>query len=64
MAKQQTFADKAAKAAAQPGKKCPKCGTIKLPILYVASEPSKHGSIRFSHRRVQVCKCNEKEIYA
>ncbi len=64
MAKQQTFADKAAKAAAQPGKKCPKCGTIRQPILFVSSEPSKHGSIRFSHRRVQVCKCNEKEVYA
>ncbi|MBI1805754.1 MAG: hypothetical protein HYR76_01730 [Ignavibacteria bacterium] len=64
MAKQQTFADKASKAAAQPGKKCPKCGTIRQPILFVASEPSKHGSVRFSHRRVQVCKCNEKEIYA
>ena len=64
MAKQQSFADKAAKAAAQPGKKCPKCGVIKQPILYVGSEPSKHGSVRFSHRRIQVCKCNEKEFYA
>ena len=64
MAKQQSFADKAAKAAAQPGKKCPKCGVIKQPVLYVSSEPSKHGSIRFGHRRVQVCKCNEKEIYS
>jgi len=64
MAKQQTFADKAAKAAMQHGKKCQTCGTIKQPVLYVLSEPSKHGSIRFSHRRVQVCKCNEKEIYS
>lgn len=64
MAKQQSFADKAAKASMQFGKKCPACGTIKQPVLYVNSEPSKHGSIRFSHRRVQVCKCNEKEIYA
>jgi len=64
MAKQQTFADKATKAAAQPGKKCPKCGSIRQPILFVSSEPSKHGSIRFNHRRVQVCKCNEKELYA
>ena len=64
MAKQQTFADKAMKAAIQHGKKCPKCGAIKQPILYVVSEPSKHGSIRFSHRRVQICKCNEKEVYA
>jgi uncharacterized OB-fold protein len=64
MAKQQSFADKVAKQAAQPGKKCPKCGAIRMPILYVKSEPSKHGSVRFSHRRVQVCKCNEKELYA
>jgi len=64
MAKQQSFADKAAKAAAIPGKKCLKCGSIKQSILYVSSEPSKNGSVRFNHRRVQVCKCNEKEIYA
>ena len=64
MAKQQSFADKASKAAAQPGKKCPKCGAIKQPILHVNSEPSKAGSIRFGHRRVQVCKCNEKEVFA
>jgi len=64
MAKQQSFADKASKAAAQPGKKCARCGAIKQPVLYVSSEPSKKGSVRFSHRHVQVCKCNEKEIYA
>ena len=64
MAKQQTFADKAAKAAAQPGKKCARCGAIKQPVLVVSSEPSRHGSIRFNHRRVQVCKCNEKEVYS
>jgi len=64
MAKQQTFQDKVTKAAAQAGKKCPKCGAIRLPILYVKSEPSKHGSVRFSNRRIQVCKCNEKEVYA
>ncbi|HUL45293.1 MAG TPA: hypothetical protein VLY03_13145 [Bacteroidota bacterium] len=64
MAKQQTFADKATKAAAQRGKKCPRCGAIKQPVLTVLAEPSRKGSIRFSHRRVQVCKCNEKEVYA
>jgi hypothetical protein len=63
MAKQQTFADKATKAATQ-GKKCPKCGTIRQPILFVMSEPSKHGSVRFSHKRLNVCQCNEKEVYA
>jgi hypothetical protein len=64
MAKQQSFADKASKAASQPGKKCVRCGAIKQPVLYVSSEPSKKGSVRFSHRHVQVCKCNEKELYA
>jgi len=64
MAKTQTFAAKAAKAAAQPGKKCPKCGSIKQSVLHVNSEPSKHGSIRFGHRRIQLCKCNEKEIFS
>ncbi len=64
MAKQQSFADKASKAASQPGKKCQRCGAIKQPILVVSSEPSKHGSVRFNHRRVQLCKCNEKEVYS
>jgi uncharacterized OB-fold protein len=63
MAKQQTFADKATKANLQ-GKKCPKCGQIKQSLLSVASEPSKNGSVRFSHRRLSVCACNEKEVYA
>jgi hypothetical protein len=35
MAKQQSFADKVAKAGLQPGKKCPKCGALKQPVLYV-----------------------------
>ena len=63
MGKGKTFADKVAKANVQHGKKCPKCGDILQPLLFVKSEPSKHKSIRFSHRRVQVCKCKEKEIY-
>jgi hypothetical protein len=65
MAKVQTFADKASKAAAQKGAKCPVCGTVFQPILYVTSERSKTGSDwKFNERRVQVCKCNEKQIYA
>jgi uncharacterized OB-fold protein len=65
MAKQQTFADKAAKAAQMKGAKCPVCGTIFLPLLVVSSEPSKtSGSVKFNERRVNVCKCNEKAIYA
>jgi hypothetical protein len=65
MAKQQTFADKATKAAAQKGAKCPVCGTIFQPILFVTSERSKTGANwKFNERRVQVCKCNEKQIFA
>jgi hypothetical protein len=65
MAKQQTFQDKAAKAAAMKGSKCPVCGTIFQPILMVTSERSKVSqSWKFNERRVQVCKCNEKQVYA
>lgn len=65
MAKQQTFADKAAKAAAIKGSKCPACGSIFQPILMVTSEhSSESASWKFNERRVQVCKCNEKEVYA
>ncbi len=63
MAKQQSFAEKAAKGQKEKGVKCPKCHATKLPILYIASEPSIRGAIKFNQRRVQVCKCNEKQIY-
>lgn len=63
MAKQQSFADKAAKMAKDKGTKCPKCGSTRQPVLYVASEPSRRGAVKFNSRRVQICKCNEKEIY-
>jgi uncharacterized OB-fold protein len=65
MAKQQSFADKASKAALMKGSKCPVCGTVFQPILMVTSERSKVGkSWKFNERRVQVCKCNEKQVYA
>jgi len=65
MAKQQSFADKAAKAAMMKGSKCPKCGEVFQPILMVSSERSPaRAAWKFSERRVQVCKCNEKQIYA
>lgn len=65
MAKQQSFADKATKAAQQKGAKCPVCGTIFTPTLLVTSEQSKATMHwKFNERRVQVCKCNEKEVYA
>ncbi len=65
MAKQQSFADKAIKAASMKGTKCPVCGTVYQPILLVSSERSTVGSSwKFNERRVQVCKCNEKQVYA
>lgn len=65
MAKQQSFADKAAKAAQMKGAKCPVCGAIFQPILMVSSERSRtSASWKFNERRVQVCKCNEKQVYA
>ena len=64
MAKQQDFAEKAKKAIQEKGVKCPKCGTIKVPMLYVQSVRSLHNSYRFNRTRVQLCKCNEKELYA
>jgi len=64
MAKVQDFAEKAKKATQEKGIKCLKCGTIKVPTLYVQSIRSSHNSYRFNRQRVQVCKCNEKELYA
>ncbi len=65
MAKQQSFADKATKAATMKGAKCPVCGAIYQPVLMVSSERSEVSkSWKFNERRVQVCKCNEKEVYA
>ena len=65
MAKQQSFADKATKHAAMKGTKCPVCGTIYQPILMVSSERSGASTAwKFNERRVQVCKCNEKQVYS
>jgi uncharacterized C2H2 Zn-finger protein len=64
MAKQQDFAEKAKKATQEKGSKCPKCGTVRVPTLYVQSIRSAHGSYRFNRTRIQICKCNEKQVYA
>ncbi len=63
MAKQTDFAQKAKKSAEPRGVKCPKCGGIKTPTLYVNAVRTGSGSYRFNRQRVQVCKCNEKEIF-
>jgi len=64
MAKTQDFAEKVKKGLTERGTKCPKCGTVRVPMLFVQSVRSSHHSYRFNRLRVQVCKCNEKEIYA
>lgn len=64
MAKQTDFAEKAKKASQEKGVKCPKCGTIKVPTLFVQSIRSAHGSYRFNQSSVQICKCNEKQVLA
>ncbi|MGA9116472.1 MAG: hypothetical protein WB626_06835 [Bacteroidota bacterium] len=65
MAKQQSFADKAMKGAAAKGAKCPTCGTVFQPVLMVASEYAPGSrSWKFNERRIQICKCNEKQVYA
>lgn len=63
MAKQTDFAEKAKKASEPRGVKCPKCGSVKTPTLYVNALRTASGSYRFNRQRVQVCKCNEKEIF-
>ncbi len=64
MAKQQSFADKVTKAGAMKGAKCQVCGSIYQPLLVVTSERSvAKKSWKFNERRVQVCKCNEKQVY-
>jgi uncharacterized C2H2 Zn-finger protein len=62
MAKQTDFAEKVKKAGQEKGVKCPKCGTVRTPTLYVQSVRSAHGSYRFNRQHIQLCKCNEKEI--
>jgi len=62
MAKKTDFAEKVKKAGQEKGIKCPKCGTVKTPTLYVQSVRSAHGSYRFNQQRIQLCKCNEKQI--
>ena len=64
MAKQQDFAEKAKKGMQENGTKCPKCGSVKTPTMYVQSVRTPDGTYRFNRSHVQVCKCNEKMVFA
>ncbi len=63
MAKSTDFASKVKKKEGIKGVKCPKCGMARTPTLHVHAVKTPQGSFRFNKQRVNVCKCNEKEIY-
>jgi len=66
MAKDRSFAAKVAKGAKDhlKARQCPKCGEVMSVVKVVASEPKESkGSWRFREKFVNVCKCNEKEVY-
>ena len=59
--KQRTFADKVAKQ--KTVVICPKCNGQVQTIFLVRSVKSDSGSWKFRQRHVNVCKCNQKEVY-
>jgi len=59
--KQRTFADKVKKE--KQVVYCTKCGGAKQSILYVESIKNETGTWKFRGRHVNVCKCNQAEIY-
>lgn len=63
MAKDKSFAAKMSKDT-QETATCATCGEIRSSVLVVASEKKDNSdSWKFREKIVQVCKCNEKEIY-
>ena len=63
MAKKQSFADKVAHAQAKGQNTCPVCGSALQTVKWVSSEVSNRKAHRFTKKMVNVCKCNNKEIY-
>jgi len=64
MAKDKSFAAKMGKSAKDLGE-CPQCGEVRNSVLVVASEKKENTeSWKFKEKMVQVCKCNENEVYA
>jgi len=61
--KQRTFADKVQ--AKTHVVTCAKCNTPIQPVFLVRTVKSEQsGAWKFKQRRVQVCKCNQKEVYS
>lgn len=65
MAKIASFQAKVAKSSvARSGKICPKCGQAVTPVKFIVSELSPlKNSWKFNQRFVDVCKCNENDVY-
>ncbi|MBC8182967.1 hypothetical protein H8E88_17825 [candidate division KSB1 bacterium] len=64
MGKNKSFAAKMGKSAKDDGA-CPQCGEVRNSVLVVASEKKESTeSWKFKEKIVQVCKCNENEVYA
>ena len=64
MAKDKSFAAKMAKGTKHEVG-CPVCGEHKNAVLLVGTEKNElKGSWKFKEKIVQVCKCNEAEVYS
>ena len=63
MAKQQSFADKAAKANMKRFPDCPVCKAPLLPVFFVQTQQQANGARKFRQKHIRVCKCNEKVVY-
>ncbi len=63
MAKAQSFADKLKKKTGAHKLVCPECNGEIQRVKSVKSVPSS-GGWKFNQRMIDVCKCNEKEVYA
>ncbi len=66
MAKATSFQAKIAKGSSQrSAKMCPKCGEALQAVKFVTSERSEvKSSWKFNQRFIEVCKCNEQEVYS
>ena len=64
MGKDRSFAAKVAKGAATSNQ-CPTCGQVINIVKVINSEKKAEKDIwRFKEKFVQVCNCNEKEVYS
>lgn len=65
MAKAQSFADKVNKKSRVHSNVCPECNSEFKRVQSVKPYQSQtQGSWKFNQKMVDVCKCNEKEVYS